>query len=192
MKKINGFWLVLFRTRMTKEKTAERLFFLLEASSVFLKRQRSGGSNLIRPLAPPGADEASGRIRQWSKFAAEPAKRNKFRVPQRVVTPHSLKGISLWGLQPLKKFGKIRTFWQADLLVRENKEVFSYVFLRPVILLRSDICLTPNDMTFGQLRGEYNITADEIRNITSCDSTEYTSHLPSLRHFTWIPNKFVL
>ena len=41
---------------MTKGKTAERLFFLLEASSVFLKRQRSGGSNLIRPLAPPGAD----------------------------------------------------------------------------------------------------------------------------------------
>ena len=72
---------------MTKGKTAERLFFLLEASSVFLKRQRSGGSHLIRPLAPPGADGASGRIRQRSKFAAEPAKRNKFRVPQRVVTP---------------------------------------------------------------------------------------------------------
>ena len=95
---------------MTKEKTAERLFFLLEASSVFLKRQRSGGSNLIRPLALPGADEANGRIRQRSKFAAELAKRNKFRVPQRVVTPHSLKCISLWGLQPLKKSGKIRTF----------------------------------------------------------------------------------
>ena len=75
-----------FRTR-NQRKTSRKAGFSLEVSPNWMKRQRSGGSNLIRPLAPPGTDEGSGRIRQRSKFAAELAKRNNFRAPQRVVTP---------------------------------------------------------------------------------------------------------
>ena len=36
---------------------------------------------------------------------------------------------------------------------------FSYIRLRRVILLRSDIRLTPSDIRFASSRGEYNITA---------------------------------
>ena len=38
--------------------------------------------------------------------------------------------------------------------------LFSYIRLRRVILLRSDIRLTPSDIRFASLGGEYNITAD--------------------------------
>ena len=43
-------------------------------------------------------------------------------------------------------------------LVRKNKSFFSYIRLRRVILLRSDIRLTPSDIALRAVKGEYNIT----------------------------------
>ena len=43
---------------------------------------------------------------------------------------------------------------------------FSYIRLRRVILLRSDIRLTPSDIRFASFGGEYNITATNGSNIT--------------------------
>ena len=43
---------------------------------------------------------------------------------------------------------------------------FSYIRLRRVLLLRSDIRLTPSDIRFASFGGEYNITEAEGFNIT--------------------------
>ena len=43
---------------------------------------------------------------------------------------------------------------------------FSYIRLRRVLLLRSDIRLTPSDIRFASFGGEYNITATVGSNIT--------------------------
>ncbi len=52
------------------------------------------------------------------------------------------------------------------LLVLSNKEFFSYIRLRRVILLRSDIRLTPSDIALRAVKGEYNITFANSKNIT--------------------------
>ena len=57
---------------------------------------------------------------------------------------------------------------------RKKLVVFSYIRLRRVILLRSDIRLTPSDMPAG-VRGEYNITETAGFNITFCRSKIYHS-----------------
>ena len=50
--------------------------------------------------------------------------------------------------------------------LRKQSAFFSYIRLRRVLLLRSDIRLTPSDIRFASFRGEYNITVSVANNIT--------------------------
>ena len=51
-----------------------------------------------------------------------------------------------------------RTRMTEETLVLLNKSFFSYIRLRRVILLRSDIRLMPSDIALWAVKGEYNIT----------------------------------
>ena len=53
-------------------------------------------------------------------------------------------------------------------------EFFSYIRLRRVLLLRSDIRLTPSDIRFASLGGEYNITAERSGAISLLRSKNIT------------------
>ena len=51
---------------------------------------------------------------------------------------------------------------------------FSYIRLRRVLLLRSDIRLTPSDIRFASFGGEYNITAERSGAISLLQSKNIT------------------
>ena len=95
--------------------------------------------------------------------------------------------------------------------LRKQSAFFSYIRLRRVILLCSDIRLTPSDIRFASLGGEYNITAKRSRaislslaTISRRQSRHITKNFPtspklwtdSNRHtvgddLPGVPNKFV-
>ena len=50
---------------------------------------------------------------------------------------------------------------------------FSYIRLRRVLLLRSDIRLTPSGIRFASLGGEYNITAERSGAISLLRKQKY-------------------
>ena len=54
-----------------------------------------------------------------------------------------------------------------------KRAFFSYIRLRRVLLLRSDIRLTPSDIRFASLGGEYNITAERSGAISLLRKQKY-------------------
>ena len=69
--------------------------------------------------------------------------------------------------------------------LRKQSAFFSYIRLRRVLLLRSDIRLLPSDIRFASFGGEYNITVSVANNITFAKQKYHADEVSiSLKLFT--------
>ena len=106
-----------------------------------------------------------------------------FIIPKYILTKQNMFGIIIKLILGCRQAVRHQTLTLAPVgsnpaIPARKKQVarlafFSYIRLRRVLLLRSDIRLTPSDIRFASLGGEYNITAERSGAISLLRKQKY-------------------